>query len=63
MGKRTNANDPITMETREKIKQLNRDLIQLRHDQVTDIEADFLTRLGRYVKIQLIKYTLNQFGK
>lgn len=44
-----------------KIKKLKQELINEEKEQVTDINADFPTRLGRYVKIKLIKFTLNKF--
>ncbi|AXH77555.1 MAG: hypothetical protein [Microviridae sp.] len=43
----------------DKIKQLTEDLKKTQREQVTDIYASFPTRLGRYVKIKLIRYTLN----
>lgn len=45
----------------EKLTQLKKQLETTQREQVTDIYADFPTRLGRYVKIKLLKFTLNKF--
>lgn len=56
------SDSPGQLQDRHKLlTQLNYDLKTLQHQQITDIWASFPTRLGRYVKIRLIKYTLNQF--
>lgn len=47
--------------TTHKQQQLNAQLRELRKEQVTDIYADFPTRIGRYVRIKLIEYLLNKF--
>jgi len=45
----------------QQLKKLEHELRYLKWKQITDIYADFPTRLGCYVKIRLIQFTLNKF--
>lgn len=47
-------------DVREAIDRLKHQLNKLEKEQVTEYNATFQARLGRYVKIKLIKYTLNK---
>lgn len=51
LGSRTKFQDELTQ------------LKQLKHDQITDIYANFSTRLNRYLRIKSIQYILNTFYK
>lgn len=47
------------MEKKEIINRLRKELKEAQHEQITDIYATLPTRIGRYVKIKLIKHILN----
>lgn len=51
----------ITIQQSDQIKIWKTQLIQLKHDQICDIHAPFLTRLNRYIRIKCLRYLLNQF--
>lgn len=61
----TKYSEPDIEDDRKKkediINLLEYELKKLRKEQITDIWAELPTRIGRYVKIQLIKYTLNNY--
>lgn len=53
-------------QSQEKVNQYNklkRELETTQKEQITDLYASFPTRLGRYVKIKLLRHTLNHFYK
>lgn len=47
----------------EKLTQLKHELETTQKEQINDIYANFPTRLGRYVKIKLLRHTINHFNK
>lgn len=52
-----------SLDKSNKLTQLKNELETTQKEQVTDIYADFPTRLGRYVKIKLLRHTINHFNK
>lgn len=38
------------------------ELTKLKHDQVCDIDAGFLTRLNRFIRIKCLRYLINSYG-
>lgn len=62
-GRHNYTTGPLPWPQNTKKKEYQEELNKCRNEIITDINADFPTRLGRYVKIKLLKYLLNQFYK